>query len=167
MSKKMVIILIIILSFPIKALSIENINIEIFSVDNGSVISNIQSNSNIQTEAKKHLKNITGVYSKLNPIPDNGYMIKIPLESPLEIKNQWINSFVDEVVIILPKDESPYLLIFDNKDTPLFFTFKGNVNKLLKSLNFEISSSKNIFINNLSFGVLKNIYWNYLKVKLK
>ncbi|MBU3197459.1 hypothetical protein KPL26_12395 [Clostridium algidicarnis] len=155
MLKKMVIILIIILSFPIKALSIENINIEIFSVDNGSVIRNTQSNSNIQNEAKRYLKNITAVYAKLNPVPADGYMIKIPLEYPLEIKNQWVHSFVDEVVIILPKGESPYLLIFDNKDNPLFFTFKGNINKLLKSLNFEISSSKDIFINSFKFWCFK------------
>ncbi|MBU3204821.1 hypothetical protein [Clostridium algidicarnis] len=158
MLKKMVIILIFILSFTTKAFSIENINIEIFSVDNGSVIVSTCSNVSIQNQVKTYLKNITEVYAKLNPVPDSGYMIKVPLESPLEIKNQWVHSFVDEVVIILPKDESPYLLIFDNKDNPLFFTFKGNINKLLESLNFEISSSKDNFISDLSFGVFKSIY---------
>lgn len=155
MLKKMVIILVLILSFPIKAFSIETINIEIFNVDNGSVIINTCSNVSIQNQVKTYLKKITGVYAKLNPVPDDGYMIKIPLEYPLEIKNQWVHSFVDEVVIILPKGESPYLLIFDNKDNPLFFTFKGNINKLLESLNFEISSNKDIFINWFKFWCFK------------
>lgn len=150
MLKKMVIILIIILSFPIKTFAIETINIEIFSVDKASIVKNTSSNSNIENQVRNYLKNVTGIYAKLNPVPNSGYMIKVPLESPFEIKNQWTNSFVDEVVIIFPKDESPYLLIFDNKDNPIFFTFKGDIDIFLKDLTFELNLD--VSLTTKSFG---------------
>lgn len=140
MIKKVVIILIIILSASTNVLSLEHINIEIFDINKECVIKRIPSNSTIQQEAINYLKGITNVYCKFNPVPSKGYMIKIPLESPVMIQNQWLNAFVDQAVILFPEQEEPYLMVFDNEDKLLFFCFEGKTEVLLRNLNFQLKT---------------------------
>lgn len=124
----------------------ENLNIEIFDISKGSVIKKIHSNQILQSEVEKYLKGITGLYVKVKAIPDKGYIIKIPLEPSVKVQNQWLIDYdinsVDEVFIIFPEQETPYLLVLDNKDRPLFYTFEGNTNELLKNLNFQPETSQ-------------------------
>lgn len=141
MIKKGIIILFIVLFSSIKVSALENVNIELFDINKGCVVNRIESNSTIQKEVESYLKNITGIFSKLNPVPDKGYMLKIPLDTPVMIQNQWLNTFVDEVIIIFPEQEKPYLMVFDNKDRTLFFYFKGDINVLLKNINFDNKTS--------------------------
>lgn len=112
-------------------------NIEIFDLNKESVIKVVKSDTEIEREVEDCIKNIKGIVTKFNPIPDNGYMIKIPLETPIMIDNQLLKSFVDEVIIILPKGENPYLMLFDNKDRALFFTFEKKLDSLLKRLKLS------------------------------
>jgi len=111
-------------------------HIEIFDVCKGSVIKRIGLNSEIQGEAEKYLKSITGMYVRVKAIPDNGHIIKIPLEPPVKVQNKWLDEAVDELFVILPEETTPYLLVLDDKGRPLFYTFEGNVNVLLDNLNF-------------------------------
>ncbi|MCT8976581.1 hypothetical protein N4T77_08225 [Clostridium sp. CX1] len=153
MTKKLLIVLISLILFSINVSAEELTNIEIFDVRKESVVKRIKSDPELQKEAEGYLKNINGVITKFNPIPNNGYMIKIPFDTPVEVENPLLKSFVDEVIIILPKDETPYLMVFDNKDRALFFTFKGNLDILLKKLKFSpylpLSPQKRIYS---SFG---------------
>ena len=75
--------------------------------------------------------------AKFNPIPDKGYVINIPFETPVKVKNQWLNAFVDEVFIIFPEQEKPYLMVSDNKIELSFLSFEGNIDLLLKNINFH------------------------------
>lgn len=135
MFKKFILTLFIIFLSFTNVSALQNANIEVFDIDKGIVIKNIKSNSKIEEEMENCLKEITGVLTKFNPIPNKGYMVKIPLESPVRIDNKWLSAFIDEVIIIFPEDEKPYLMVLDNKDKTLFFNFKGNTDCLLKSIN--------------------------------
>lgn len=114
-----------------------NPQIEIFDINKGKVIRNVQSNSDAQQEVKNFLEGITGVYVKYNPIPNKGFMIRIPIEPSIMVKNQWLNDLVDEVIIIFTGQENPYLMVFDDENRPYFLTFEGNTDKLLSILNFK------------------------------
>ncbi|CAH2715925.1 hypothetical protein BACCIP111895_03109 [Neobacillus rhizosphaerae] len=119
------------------AMAQTNQQIQIIDISKGKVIKNVQKNSDIQQEVEKFLEGITGVYVKLNPYPNNGFVIKIPLEPNVMVKNQWFNDFVDEVMIIFPGQEHPYLMVFDNENQPYFLTFQGDTSKFLGLLNFK------------------------------
>lgn len=116
-------------------------NIEIFDISKGEVIKKVQSNPEIQKEARSYLEGITGMYIKVKAFPDKGYIIRIPIEPPFEAKNQWLNDYginsVEEVFILFPEEGMPYLLVLDGKYRPLFYNFDGNTDLLLKNLSFK------------------------------
>jgi hypothetical protein len=113
-------------------------NIELFDIQKDMVTQVVPSNTFFQKAAKDYLNGINGIYVKVKPIPNQGYMIKIPLEPSIQINNEWINELVDEVIIILTKDEAPYLMVFDDENNPHFFHFQGNTDKLVKTFNLTL-----------------------------
>ncbi|WP_216827619.1 hypothetical protein [Alkalihalobacterium elongatum] len=115
--------------------------IEIFHIEKGEVIQSVPSTNKIQTEIKKLIKGTTGLSKKFNPIPNEGYMIKVPFERATTIENEWFHDLVDQVVFIFPEDGKPYYLLFNDENTPFFFTFEGNTKPLLRELNFDPSST--------------------------
>ena len=114
--------------------------VEIFDIDKGEVIKRVELNSDVQREAEKFLKGITGMYVKVKAFPDKGYIIKIPLRPSVIVKSQWLNDIVEKVFVIFPENEAPYLLVLDINDRPLFYNFEGNTDLLLESLNFQLEN---------------------------
>jgi len=113
-------------------------NIELLDIEKNNIIKTTPTNPKIQLEAEKIIKEIDNVVQKLNPFPDNGYMVKIPLGPSLRLENKWVNALIDEVIIIIPEDEKPYLLIFDDENKSYFFTFETKINTLLNTLDFSL-----------------------------
>ncbi|MBU5482704.1 hypothetical protein KQI86_00110 [Clostridium sp. MSJ-11] len=137
MLKKVVVLLITFILISSNVSAKTNIDIEIFDISKEKVIMKVPSNPTIQKEVQNYIEGIESIYSKFNPIPDKGYMIKIPVENPIMIQNQFLNTFVDVVIIIFPQEEEPYLMVFDDKDRMIFFRFQGNTDALIKNLNFN------------------------------
>ncbi|SDO25359.1 hypothetical protein SAMN05518871_11347 [Psychrobacillus sp. OK028] len=108
--------------------------IEILDIEKNKMIT-IPTNPKIQLETKKIIKEIDNIVKKFNPIPDKGYIVKIPLSPSLRLENKWVNTLIDEVIIIIPENEKPYLLIFDDEKKPHFFTIKPEMDGLLKTLD--------------------------------
>jgi hypothetical protein len=135
--KRMILLLAVLLSFTSNISAQTYSHIEIFDVKNGRVTKKIPVKATIQKEASSYLKEITGVYNKLSPLPHEGYMIKIPLEPAIRLQNQWLYSVVDEMIVIYNGQESPYLMVMDDENNPHFFTFKKDTNKLLDELKFH------------------------------
>lgn len=98
----------------------------------------IEANPKIQLEAKKIIKEIDTIVIKLDPFSDKGYMLRIPLTPSLQLKNEWVNSLIGEVFIIIPEGDKPFLLIFDDKNKPYFFSFKREIDSILKMLDVPI-----------------------------
>lgn len=114
------------------------IQLELFDIQQGKVIQTAPSSSAIQDEAQGYLNSIDNIYVKLNPIPEKGVMVKIPLEQSVQVQNKWMNSLVDEIIIIFSKEEKPYLLTFDDENHLHVFTFKnGNTDILLETFNLD------------------------------
>lgn len=111
--------------------------IEILDIDNNKITEKIPINRVAQLESEKFIQTINNVVKKFKPIPDNGYMIKIPLEPSVHLENEWVNTLINEVIVIIPKGEEPYLLLFDDENNTYFFSFKASIEKLLN--NFDIS----------------------------
>ena len=99
--------------------------IEIFDIEKGAVIKTVPPNPIFQTEAAKILKNIKGIYKKVNPIPKKGLMVKIPLNPMISVQNQWLHTLVDEIIIFFPEDEDPYIMTFDDENNYYFFTINN------------------------------------------
>lgn len=137
MIKRAVVTFVLVLLSSINISAKEYRHIEIFSIHEDKVVKVIQSTSEIQKLAVNYLQEIDGVYGKFNPVPKDGYAIKIPLEPSVKIQGKWLNTFVDEIIIMFPQNERPFLMVFENENKLVCFTFKGNTNKLYKYLNFE------------------------------
>ncbi|OCA81585.1 hypothetical protein A8F94_22205 [Bacillus sp. FJAT-27225] len=114
-----------------------NLPVELFDINKGQVVKSVQSTAEIQQEASKFLQEITGVYQKINPIPKEGFMIKIPLSPPNKVENQWFKGDTDEVIVVFPSFEAPFLMLFDNKNNVHIFTFKGDTSRLLELINYK------------------------------
>lgn len=113
--------------------------IEFFDINKGEIVKIVQSNPKIEQLTINYLQGITGVYAKFNPIPKKGHAIRIPFEAPVVIKNNYLNAVVSEVIIMFPEDRdtTTFLMVFENDGRLMCFTFRGNTNMLLKSLNFK------------------------------
>lgn len=110
------------------------IEVEIFDIKQGEVVQTVPAYLNVQDEVISYLDNITGVYKKINPIPHDGMMVKIPLEQPYLLKNEWLSNYIEEVIIIFPKNDNPILLLFDEENSPYFFHFNGDMFFLLEKI---------------------------------
>jgi hypothetical protein len=137
MIKKVLVSSIIFLLFSTQVNAQTNQQIEIFDINQGKVINYVQTNTDIQQEVGQLLEGIKGAYIKYNPIPNKGFMIRIPLEPNIMVKNQWFDDLVDEVTLIFPSAEDPYLMVFDDENQPYFLTFEGNTGRVLRLLDFK------------------------------
>ncbi|MED4018665.1 hypothetical protein [Sutcliffiella cohnii] len=115
----------------------EEKKVEIFDNSISSVVKTFSSSSDIQRETSKIINNINGVYKKLDPIPKTGHMIKVPLVKPVTVSNEWFYHIVEEVIIILPQNEDPHLLLLDDEQFPHFFTFNHGIDDLLSYIDFD------------------------------
>ncbi|WP_075981874.1 hypothetical protein [Bacillus massilinigeriensis] len=111
--------------------------VEIFDLEKGKVIKTVPVSQVTQNEAEKYLKGINRIYVKLNPIPKKGHMIKIPLEPQVLVKNQWMESYVNEIIIVFPIKEQPYLMLFDDENNSHFLYFEGDTKALLNYLHSD------------------------------
>lgn len=134
---KKTIFFIVLLLFIGTSAKAQSKQIEVFDISKGKVILQQETNPDIQKDVKKYVNGIKKIYSKIQPIPKAGLMVKVPLEPAIRVENQWLSAIIDEVIIIIPADDEPILMLFDDENRTLFFTFTGNVQELLKKINVK------------------------------
>ena len=81
---------------------------------------------------------IDGVYGKNDPVKDDGYAIKIPLDPAIKVHTKLLNAIIDEVYIIIPKNNPPFFMIFENKDKLTCFPLHEDIDKLSKILDLNL-----------------------------
>ncbi|MCC3357034.1 hypothetical protein [Bacillus sp. REN16] len=138
MIKKVLVGIFVLQLISTHAVAETNQQVQIFDISQGKVIKYVEVTTDLQQEVEKFLEGISGVYAKYNPIPNQGFMIRIPLEPNIMVRSQWFDDLVDEVTIIFPKQENPYLMVFDDENNSYFLTFTGDTTKLLSLLNFDL-----------------------------
>ncbi|RDU37864.1 hypothetical protein DRW41_08590 [Neobacillus piezotolerans] len=137
MVKKVIVCIFLMGFLSIHTLAQTHRQIEIFDIAKGKVVMTSQPNPKVNLEVGKYLAGISSVYPKLNPVPREGFMIKVPLEPSVRVKTQLFTGPVEEVIIIFPAYENPHLMFFDDRGRALVFNFKGDAAKLLELLNFK------------------------------
>ncbi|MBS4192119.1 hypothetical protein KHA94_18295 [Bacillus sp. FJAT-49705] len=126
--------------------------IEIFHLEKGKVIKEIPITATIQFEAEKFLTNIAGIYKNINPLPKKGLIVRIPLDPPLQVQNQWIHTLVDEMNIIFPIGENPYIMIYDDENNTYFFTINSHLNS--KNLSKDLGIHKLLSTDSENYNFL-------------
>ncbi|WP_209124714.1 hypothetical protein [Alkalihalobacillus sp. BA299] len=141
MWRKIILCLLMMITISTVSFAHEYKEIEIFNIEKDQVIKKIPMQAREYQEVEKIIEGINNIQKKFNPLPTKGIMIKVPLEPSIKVENQWFNDLVDQVIFILPEDEDPYLLLFTDENTPIFLTFKGNMDTFLSKINFHSSQA--------------------------
>lgn len=113
---------------------------EIFDPSHNKVIKSVRVDSEIYDLASGWVKSIDNLYGKINPSSIKGYKVRIPLDPPIKVNKKSLNSNINEVYIIVPEKESPFLMIFEDKNKPSCFKFHGNIDDLWKAMDFKLEN---------------------------
>ncbi|WP_411955926.1 hypothetical protein [Clostridium estertheticum] len=125
----------------------------------------VQSNPQIQDMITSWITNLEGLY-KNDPATDDGYVVKIPLDPIVKVNCKSFNALVSEVYILIPENEPPCYLIFDENKL-LSFVFNGDINKLSNILDFNLRNKddKDVYKFALTNSIynLDNAYHKFFK----
>jgi len=113
-------------------------DIEIFDPKQDKVVKVVQSNPQIQNMITSWITNLEGLY-KNDPATDDGYVVRIPLDPKVKCKS--LNALVSEVYILIPENEPPCYLIFEDENKLLSLPFNGDMDKLSKILDFKLNNN--------------------------
>ena len=143
MTKKLlVIIFLFIMIMHSTAISAEGFKyVEIFDPKQEEVVKLVQINTEIHKKVASWIKDVDHIYGKSNPLTDDGYAIRIPLDPGVKVHGKWVKTIVHEVYIIIPEKGASIFMIFDNEDKLLCFPFNGDLNELSKLLDFKLKIS--------------------------
>lgn len=111
-------------------------DIQLFDISKGKVVKNMAPSPVFQDEAEKIIISIAGLYVKVKPFPETGYIVKIPLNPRLNVQNLFISATIDKIFVIFTKDEAPLLLVLDQNERPYIYTFTHSTQKLLDTLKY-------------------------------
>jgi hypothetical protein len=112
--------------------------VEIFDPKLNRVVRIVQLNQELQNMVGNWIINIEDMYGKLDPVTDDGYAIRVPLDPPVKVHSKVLNAIVSEVYIIIPEKEMPFYMIFENENKLSCFMFNGSIDMLSKALNFKL-----------------------------
>jgi len=140
MTKKLVVVLsfLFIFLYTTYANAQDFKHVEIFDPKQDKVVKVVQLNTQIQSIITNWIKNIDIIYGKNNPITDDGYAIKVPLEPAIKVNCNSFNAIVSEVYIIIPKTEPPFYIVFEDENKVSCFPFNGDINILSDILDFKL-----------------------------
>jgi len=119
-------------------------NIEVFDITKGGVIARKPSTMEMQNEVINYVKSIKSLCTKIMPFPEKGYVIRVPIDPPVKVKQKQLNDAgiktLDCVFIILNDKEDPILLVLDKQERPYFYTFDASIQPLLDYMKLSPGS---------------------------
>ncbi|WP_404448985.1 hypothetical protein LG307_05930 [Sutcliffiella horikoshii] len=121
-------------AFPMMTFSAQPPQIEVFDVTQGKVTKSIPMEDKNKEEALKLVKSADSLFPNLNPTPKTGFMVKVIFEPAQDIETKVLNQPVTQVIFIFPDAEKPYMLIFNEKDQPMFYYFSEDFAPFLEML---------------------------------
>lgn len=126
------------LSFPSITFS-ETSLIKVIDIEINDVVAERESSSKIEKEVEKVITSIKGIAVEVNPIPKTGYIIRIPLTKPLNIKNQWYDHIVNEVIVLYSTTHHfpNKVVLFTDENEPMFFDINDDLHNLLDMLDIK------------------------------
>ncbi|TYR81597.1 hypothetical protein FZC66_07110 [Priestia megaterium] len=135
MTKKVWIALLLcfIMAWPHTAMG-QQTKVEVFQIDAGKVVRSENKTDLVQQEAEKSLASITGVFKKVNPLPNTGYLVKVPLDPAVQINHQTLSTLANEAVFVISTEQQPVIMLYDNENRVYFFEFNHDLSALRKEL---------------------------------
>lgn len=139
MIKSILLLLCISLFFNIQNIAAANATVKVLDIESSTVIKEIQNSSDVDRDAEKAIQSIKRVTVEANPVPKQGYLIKIPLTKSLKVKNKWFEDIVSEVLLIYNPSSKKQgkIILYNDENTPIFFDIEYDFSDLLKKLNVE------------------------------
>jgi hypothetical protein len=113
---------------------------EIFDPKQDKVVKVVQLNTKIYNTVLTLINNIDGIYGKNDPVTEDGYAIRIPLDPAIKVTSKWLNALVSEVYLIIPENNPPFLMIYEDKNKLSCFPFNGDMNDLSEILGFNLKN---------------------------
>lgn len=113
-------------------------HIEIFDPIQNKVVKVVEPTKDINDMVVGWVNGIDGFYSGIDPIKDDGYAIRFPLNPSIQVQNQWLKTTVKEVYLIIPEYNQPFFLVFETEDKLVSFPFKDDISKLSNVLDFKL-----------------------------
>jgi hypothetical protein len=123
----------------IKTISASDGTIKVLDIETSTIIKELESTKEIDKDVENAIKSITGVTVQANPVPKQGYLIKIPLTKSLKIKNKWFEDIVSEVLLLYnpaAKGQGKVIL-YNDENTPMFFDIEYDFLPLFEKLNVK------------------------------
>jgi hypothetical protein len=122
-----------------KTIAASNETIKVLDIETSTIIKELDSTDEIDKDVEKAIKSIKGVTVQANPIPKEGYLIKIPLTKSLKVKNKWFEDIVSEVLLLYNPAtiEQGKIILYNDENTPMFFDIEYDFSPLIVKLNLN------------------------------
>ncbi|OPJ58177.1 hypothetical protein [Clostridium oryzae] len=112
--------------------------IEIFDPTQNKVVKVVEPTAEIQNIITGWITHIQGIYGKNDPVTDDGYALRVPLNPSVSVHNKWVNAIINEIYIIIPETEPPFFIIFEAENKLCCYPFNGDIDQLSSMLNFKL-----------------------------
>ncbi|PWK16350.1 hypothetical protein [Tumebacillus permanentifrigoris] len=122
---------------PVQA-ALEPEKIQVYDVKKQEVVKKIENTEQLQAEAKKWLGSITGPSPRVNMGADKGLLVKIPMDPPTRVDNEWLAAQITEINLILRPGDKPALLLYSDQNQAQVFEFTHDVTKFLKKVHLQV-----------------------------
>ncbi|OXM16573.1 hypothetical protein [Paenibacillus herberti] len=96
--------------------------VQIFDINAGKVVRTLDNSAEYQQMAKSWLDSAEGLSANLSPDEKCGYVFRIPLQEPYELRKGTLTFQVEDVFLFYCKEREPELLVFDKKKKPYLLT---------------------------------------------
>ena len=116
--------------------------VEIFDPKQNKVVKVVQLTAEIHNMVANWIMNVDSIYAKNDPLTDDGYAIRIPLDPAVKLQVKHLSIIVNEVYIIIPENNPSFFIITTNENIVYCFPFNKNVDILSKVLDFKLKVDK-------------------------
>lgn len=117
----------------------ENQQIKVMDIETNAIVKRAEQSSKMDQYAISAIKGVQKVTVQANPIPQKGYLIRIPLTKSYKVKNKWFESLITEIILIYDPSTKHQgrLILYDDENTPMFFDIEYNFSDFLKTLDIK------------------------------
>ncbi|TVX92945.1 type IV secretion system protein VirB6 [Paenibacillus agilis] len=108
--------------------------VQLFDMQQERIVKTLPNTPAVQAEATKWLQSVTGLSPQLNIGSKCGYIVRIALANPFQVKLPRIDFQTNDVFLIYCPDKKPLLLVFTPERKPFLLEFKHNVQPFMEEL---------------------------------
>lgn len=108
--------------------------VQLFDMQQERIMKTIPNQEEYQAAAREWLQSITGPAPQLTIDNRCGYIVRIPLKAPAEIKLPSAALKTKDIFLIYCPDKEPLLLVFSEQHKPFLLRISSNVKPFMKKL---------------------------------